>query len=666
VNTKEQIFINDLIENILESAKDSMNFSNEELRYLEHELRDKTYEELMDDYLPTWHEEQFKRTPVPVREWIYSPDYMDLKGQLFEVLVDDLEELFEGGYTEAVIDGAIGWGKSYFTSVALMRMVYEVSCLRNPQIAYGLARDTPISFVNAAIKEKTAKEVVFKYCKGLVKNSPYFQEEYQLEKELEAELVFQDNIRLWAATSSQSGIIGQNMFGGALDEINFFGKVINSSKVQQAGEVYDHAKTLWEASTRRMESRFKRQGSVPGILLMVSSNMYPDDFTIWRRELAEETGQKIFHRRYSQWETKPADWFSAKKFKVSLGNINVRPRIIRPAFDERHEPALDDEEALLAEGVKIVEVPEDFKNTFEQDIDMAIRDVAGYPTLTAAPFFRDVEPIRRAIKRGALVNLLHPYSRQTTTLEDGSHWLKDNLDYSKKSYRHFAHVDLALNGDAAGLTVVRLDGMVRRISDNLEGDLHQTIVLNKDSVEWVPHLTQVLSLRIVNTPGKDIQFAKVRRILIDLLNDGFFFSKITYDQYNSGDSIQYFQNIGIDSKKLSVDRKMDPYQVLKNLLQDDLLDMYDMPVLTEELTRLEIDSIKRKIEHPPKGSKDVSDTLAGAAFNAVTFALENPSLVTYGESEDAAGNLLHSTYNDDDDDFFSYTDMDVLWEFQSG
>lgn len=639
----------ELIKHLLETARDSETFEPEELRYFEKELEDISFEELINEYLPTWHEDLYKYTPVPVREWIKSKDYMNLGGQLFDRLVDDLEELFEGGYTEAIIDGAIGWGKSYFTSTALLRMVYEVSCLKNPQLAYGIARGTPISFVNAAIKEKTAKEVVFKYCKNMVRNSPYFQEVYKLEKELEAELVFQDDVRLWAATSSESGIIGQNMFGGALDEINFFGKIKDSAKVQSAGEVYDHAKVLWRSSIGRMQSRFERQGKIPGILMLVSSNMYPDDFTIWRRELAEEKGEKVFHRRYSQWETKPRHWFFAEEFKVSLGNVNVRPRIIREREEDGYDPVLDNVQKLEEERVKVINVPENFRTVFEQDVDMAIREIAGYPTLTAAPFFRDVEPLKRAVERGKVKNIRHPYSQLTTTLEEGAYWIKDNLDYSKKSYRHFAHVDLALTGDAAGLTVVRLDGMVKRNTDNNQGDMHKNIVLESESSEWVPHLTQVLSLRIIPQSTRPIQLAKVRHILIDLINDGFLFSKITYDQFNSAESIQYFKNIGIDAGQLSVDRKMDPYETLRSILQDDLIDMYEFEYLFEELSRLEIDTVKKKIDHPPKGSKDVSDTLAGAVFNAVTFALENPSLVTFGLSEQVIGTTLLVGSDDDFD-----------------
>ncbi|MGQ0670852.1 MAG: hypothetical protein ACT4PO_14495, partial [Actinomycetota bacterium] len=51
--------------------------------------------------------------PVDVRSFVEDPYYLGLAGQVWPVLVDDLERLFhEGDYREVVLKGAIGWGKS--------------------------------------------------------------------------------------------------------------------------------------------------------------------------------------------------------------------------------------------------------------------------------------------------------------------------------------------------------------------------------------------------------------------------------------------------------------------------------------------------------------------------------------------------------------------------
>jgi hypothetical protein len=49
----------------------------------------------------------YRWTPVGTREFIESPQYLGLEGQVFPKLMDDLEELFEGDYVEAVLTGAL-------------------------------------------------------------------------------------------------------------------------------------------------------------------------------------------------------------------------------------------------------------------------------------------------------------------------------------------------------------------------------------------------------------------------------------------------------------------------------------------------------------------------------------------------------------------------------
>lgn len=635
-----------VIEHLLDSAEPYM--THEELRYFRSELESHSLQELLEEYLPEWHQKLWARTPVPMLEWLYAPEHMNLKGQIFDRLASDLEEQFEGGYEEAIWEGAIGYGKSFVTSLSLTRMIYEVSCLQNPQLAFGLADRSTIAFVNVALKLGTAKEVVFQYVKNFVDRSEYFQEHFQLEKGLEKELVFPNNIRVYPGTSSQSSIIGQNVFGGILDECNFFERVQNSVRSHSAGEIYDHAEVLRNAMIRRMRSRFARQGKLPGMLLLASSTMYPDDFTARRYQEATANGEKVFYRRYSQWEPKPDHFFSKERFLVSLGNANTRPRLLRLPEEPLYEPHLDNPD-MLEEDIQVISVPEDYRGSFEGDLEMAIRDEGGYPTQTASPFFRDTEPIRRAVARGEARGLEHPFGRLTTTLSDGATWLRHHLDFSKRHHNHFAHVDLALTGDAAGITIVRLDGSEARETTVDVDDGLSTRYVEGKTVEYVPMLTQVLSLRVVPPPEGQIPITKIRQLLIQMLDWGFLFGKISYDQYNSAESLQYLQNRGLEAEVLSVDRKMTPYEVLRSTFYDDRIDMYPFEFLFDELSQLEIDTKRKKIDHRPKGSKDVADTLAGSVYNATLWAQLNPSIFTPGEVGDVGPVLLIEQGLDVDD-----------------
>lgn len=53
----------------------------------------------------------YRHVPVGMRQFVEDPYYLGLQGQVFPRLLDDLEELFEGDYVEAVLTGAIGLSK---------------------------------------------------------------------------------------------------------------------------------------------------------------------------------------------------------------------------------------------------------------------------------------------------------------------------------------------------------------------------------------------------------------------------------------------------------------------------------------------------------------------------------------------------------------------------
>ena len=69
------------------------------------------------------------RVPVPIRQFIHDDRYLGkvLKNSIFPKLADDLEEFFDGGCSEALLTGGIGWGKPRFAEIAIAYDIYQVS-----------------------------------------------------------------------------------------------------------------------------------------------------------------------------------------------------------------------------------------------------------------------------------------------------------------------------------------------------------------------------------------------------------------------------------------------------------------------------------------------------------------------------------------------------------
>ena len=159
----------------------------------------------------------------------------------------------------------------------------------------------------------------------------------------------------------------------------------------------------------------------------------------------------------------------------------------------------------------------------------------------------------------------------------------------------YIHVDLAQKKDACGIAMGREDG---------------TTVVNGEARVKV-YIDIMIQLKAL--PGKEILFSDVRQLIYDIRDRGFPIALVSYDGWQSIDSIQILNQQGINSEVLSVDRTVEPHETLKSCIQDNRIDYYQHQVFIDEIQGLEL--VKGvKVDHPPKGSKDVADAMAGVAF----------------------------------------------------
>ena len=582
----------------------------------------------------------YRHIPVPVRKFIEDPPYLGLKGQVYPILLDDLEELFDGEYEEAILAGSIGWGKSTFAEIAMCRMIYEVSCFKNPQKALGLMDGSVIAFVNVSLSRDAAKKVVFQGLKSKLLNSDYFKKEFPITHPLAQELRMMHNVWVFPVASGEHSILGHNVFGGVMDEVNFMAYVEDSKR--SAGDVYDQADKLQTALIRRMKSRYMRRGKLPGILLQVSSAAYPDDYTEKRiKEAQENPDTKIFWRRYSQWSTPPPDKYCGEKFRLSLGNITDRPMIITCDLDFN---------SAKEKGHEIIEVPVEYLDDFKREIDSSIRDLAGLPTLTIHPFIVYREKVMEAMERGKNeLGLEHPFTKDVTTLEDGASfdstkllipklkkkWEDAETEEDKQRYKtiyyklkqkpRYIHIDLArttMGGIAMGY-VDRYEEVIRRNENGEEYTMRMPVIV----IEF--------QMRIVAPQHGEIQISNVRSLVHELRSYGYRIGMVTFDQYQSVDSQQQFIQKGIDSGQISADGNPSVYLAYKDAIYEDRLLMYWYEPTYWETIRLEKNEKTGKVDHPKGGSKDVSDAVAGVCFLCVEHAPSAPAAPPmYGKMEE--------------------------------
>lgn len=318
------------------------------------------------------------------------------------------------------------------------------------------------------------------------------------------------------------------------------------------------AKDIYATLKNRIISRFGNRG----FMFVISAPRYADDF-ISRKFIEAQDMEFIYATSFKTWEVKDRNKMSEETFEFKVS----------------------DEETWT--------VPLDFDKVARLNPEKFMRDFGAKPSLVLEAFDKDFEIIDRNINEERESPI-----EEGTTIRDWKHgrgfkeWFKgDDRD------RHI-HIDLALNKDACGFTMACLG---EDVSTN-EGEL--------------PMIEIDLMLKVEAPPEGEINFEEIRQVIYRLQERGFDITKVTYDGWQSIDSIQILKSKGMTAETLSVDRTIEPYDTLKSLLHTNRLDYYYFEIFNREYKRLEL--IKgKKVDHPQNGSKDVSDSVAGVVAGLV-------------------------------------------------
>ena len=489
----------------------------------------KTTKKDLDDFMWLAEHPEYEHRVVGIREFIDSPEYLNAKDECWPNIKDDLEDLDNSKCTEAVLCYAIGGGKSFASSIITTYNAYNVLCLKNPQKFLGIAKDSLICFINVSIRAEQSKKVVFTEIKARIDNSPWFQKHCPPDPDIRSELRFPKSVSIFPGNSNERFPLGFNIMGGVMDEAAFYTET----------DARDVAEEMFNALHSRIKNRFGDKG----LLVMISSPRYVDDF-IEKKMKEAQTNPNIFSRRKSLWQSKPLSKFSDNWID----------------FDGNRIPAEFETEARRN--------PEVFK-----------RDYLAQPSLALEPYF----------KRMDLVEVSIDPSMKHSVDEYGKFIPSFKGKYGKQ---YFVHIDLSHKRDATGFCMLHMEDDV--------------IIVD-------------LMMQIKAPPGGEINFSDIRAKIIELKDRGFDIAGVTFDGWNSIDMIQILNEKGFNCEVLSVDRDTAAYDTLKDKIYTGKFKCYRYEPFLIEASRLELKDGK-KVDHPPThgGSKDVSDSVAGATFNAIT------------------------------------------------
>jgi hypothetical protein len=249
----------------------------------------------------------------------------------------------------------------------------------------------------------------------------------------------------------------------------------------------------------------------------------------------------------------------------------------------------------------------------------AIQDNA--ETMSAKLFFPTMTDVERCLEISQREAVPKPWrSDEMSVSSEDANNIWDFLDHNSFLKRdngrviplrhserlRYAHIDLATQS-FAGIAVCHLGGQrsVQGVVSNGQPFSESRLIVEYDFI-------------LAITPGrtKPINFEKIQNFFLWLNTEcGFSFGLVTADQFQSEMPLQMLEAKGIATGKLSIDRNKTAYTQWRAAFEEQRIRLaLNQRMYREASQLLEKD---KKYDHPPKGSKDVTDAAAGAYLNAV-------------------------------------------------
>ena len=226
---------------------------------------------------------------------------------------------------------------------------------------------------------------------------------------------------------------------------------------------------------------------------------------------------------------------------------------------------------------RLTPIPMSLQAAFESNPDMSWRDFGAVPVSTLTP----LDP--------KAAEFLH----KCATLPGASSQPEPGALY-------YVHGDIGLTKDACVVAMVHVCGFTAEDEPIVAVDRVQMVGQRSDTGQ--------------------VELEDVKRLVLSWRDEGYRIAQASFDRFQSADLRQRLQRMGLRTKLVSVDATTEAYDRLKVLLHEGRFAFFAGTPATDRFER-EYRSLELvrgvKVDHPPGGSKDAADAIAGAASEAV-------------------------------------------------
>lgn len=587
----------DIISRIQGIFEQSNPLEQKQLLKILEELSDKGYSETLD----TLYLVDFKEVPVSIDRFLCDPEYLggsnDCGNQIYPGWWDAYHSVFDSKSDkyEIILSGATRIGKTS-TAVSMMcYMTYLLMCYRNPQKYFGLKEVSRATIAFANLTKELAEGVAFREYNDTLKKSPWFNAHGTFTNSVRKPIYVPEGNQIELVAASDSAhVLGMQLWCILQDEVNFTKAGVKDISISK-----NHMKQVYDTANARITGTFKLSGKIYGKMFTCSSKNTDNDYLSDHIEKQLDSGNThLYLFDKPQWEVLPAYRFGTEKFHITVGDRYKRGFVVP---DENDDP--EHLKEYEAEGYRVLEVPSDYKPNFRADYDIALRDIAGISVVGAMGFITQ-EMITPNVSDTRHNPFFEDYYE--IGIQDGDtlerHFHAEVVPPELKRLPMNIHIDFAEVSDHIGIA-----GGVR------DGDKVVLDPLTEKKIT-MPFFREIFQVAIGAPRGDRMSFQKVINFIVWLKKNGFNVGIVSTDQYQSSYVRENLNQQGFTTEKVSVDKTEDPYIGLRNLLQDQRLDLIKHDL--QEIELINLQRVNGIINHPPQSNSTTTMPCLANGYNS--------------------------------------------------
>lgn len=485
-----------------------------------------------------------------------------------------------------------GGGKDHVIRIAALRIAYLLLCLKSPQEYYGMPAQDSIHILNVASSSSQANRAFFQPMKRAVER----HENWFLNKSQPSQfsIIYDKNIEAISGHSDADSQEGLNIILGIADEISAFK---TTDEIQLA-----RGKSIREPST-----------SSEGVLKMLRTSArtrFPKSFKNVAISYPRFKGDAIQQLTIKGKEDNKKRGTTSRTYVLGpLSTWEFNPRIKgQEDFQEDY-----DENPVMARAMYECKPELSVNRYFRNDtaVYAAFNEIRSREPVEFSYEWKVAERDRmlmEAVPDDVEIALVKPAWQVAFDID------RDLRPIAGASYA--LHGDIGLTGDRAGIAMAHVRKQEERVWMGYAEDGANVPVTEVRPVVKLDFAASFSADATTQPMPREVQIRWYRELAWELIRRGFNIRRYTYDNFQSTDAMQILKSRGIESERVSTDLKPEIVTQLRDVIYDGRLEAYYSEIAVLEILALHRKS-NGKIDHPPYGSKDIADSIAGAVHGAI-------------------------------------------------